>query len=169
METAAKLYSLSFGEKRTYLFALLFIAGNLLLPQLCHLVPQGGMILLPIYFFTLIAAYKFGLKVGLLTALVSPILNSVLFGMPVVTLLPIILVKSTLLAVAASVAARYTGRVTLTAVVATVIAYQALGMLFEWAYTSSLSAAMQDIRLGLPGMLLQGIGGYALLRLIAKR
>ena len=56
--------SLSAANVRTYLFAILFVAGNILLPQLCHLVPEGGKILLPIYFFTLIGAYKFGLKVG---------------------------------------------------------------------------------------------------------
>ena len=61
---------------RTYLFAFLFIAGNIVLPQLCHMIPQGGLILLPIYFFTLVAAYKFGLRVGLLTALLSPLVNS---------------------------------------------------------------------------------------------
>lgn len=64
METSAKLYSLPFGNVKTYLFALLFVAGNIALPQLCHLVPAGGPTLLPIYFFTLIAAYKYGFKVG---------------------------------------------------------------------------------------------------------
>ena len=63
-----RLYSLGWREMRTYMFALLFIVGNIALPQLCHLFPQGGLILLPIYFFTLIAAYKFGFRVGLLTA-----------------------------------------------------------------------------------------------------
>ncbi len=29
---------------RTYGFCLLFIAGNILLPQLCHLIPDGGKI-----------------------------------------------------------------------------------------------------------------------------
>ena len=71
METSAKLYSLSFSNVKTYLFAFLFVAGNIALPQLCHLVPMGGQTLLPIYFFTLIAAYKFGFRVGLLTALLS--------------------------------------------------------------------------------------------------
>lgn len=42
METSAKLYSLPFGNVKTYLFALLFVAGNIALPQLCHLVPAGG-------------------------------------------------------------------------------------------------------------------------------
>ena len=58
METSAKLYSLNYSNVRTYLFALLFVVGNIALPQICHLVPYGGPTLLPIYFFTLIAAYK---------------------------------------------------------------------------------------------------------------
>ena len=63
METSVKLYSLKHSNVKTYLFALLFVAGNIALPQLCHLVPYGGPTLLPIYFFTLIAAYKYGFLV----------------------------------------------------------------------------------------------------------
>ena len=98
METSAKLYSLSFSNVKTYLFAFLFVAGNIALPQLCHLVPMGGPTLLPIYFFTLIAAYKFGFRVGLLTALLSPVINHLLFGMPAAAALPVLLIKSGLLA-----------------------------------------------------------------------
>ncbi len=66
--TSIKLYSLNYRQTVTYGAALLFVAGNIVLPQLCHLVPQEGLILLPIYFFTLIGAYKYGWQVGLLTA-----------------------------------------------------------------------------------------------------
>ena len=38
-----RLHSLTYGETKTYLFAALFIAGNILLPQLCHLAPLGGV------------------------------------------------------------------------------------------------------------------------------
>ena len=41
METTVKLYSLPYNNVKTYLTALLFIAGNLVLPQLFHLIPQG--------------------------------------------------------------------------------------------------------------------------------
>jgi len=83
METkTVKLYSLDYSNAKTYLMAALFIAGNMALPQLFHLIPQGGITWLPIYFFTLIGAYKFGWKVGLLTAVLSPVINSLLFGMP---------------------------------------------------------------------------------------
>ena len=80
METSVKLYSLKHSNVKTYLFALLFVAGNIALPQLCHLVPYGGPTLLPIYFFTLIAAYKYGFLVGLLTAILSQ--SSIIYCLP---------------------------------------------------------------------------------------
>ena len=49
--TSVKLYNFDLSDSRTYLFTALFVIGNLALPQLCHLVPNGGHILLPIYFF----------------------------------------------------------------------------------------------------------------------
>lgn len=103
--TTVKLYSLDYSNARTYLAALLFVFGNIALPQAFHLMPQGGITWLPIYFFTLIGAYKYGWKVGLLTAVASPLINSWLFGMPLPIALPAILLKSVLLAVAAGVAA----------------------------------------------------------------
>ena len=92
--TAVKLYSTGYREAKTYLAAALFVAGNIVLPQICHLVPQGGLRWLPIYFFTLVGAYKYGWRVGLLTAVLSPAVNSALFGMPAAAMLPVILLKS---------------------------------------------------------------------------
>ena len=54
MESTTKLYSLNYTNANTYLFAFVFIVGNVVLPQLCHLVHLGGPAMLPIYFFTLI-------------------------------------------------------------------------------------------------------------------
>ena len=90
-ETTLNLYALDYRDMRTYMVAMLFILGNMVLPQLCHLIPQGGITWLPIYFFTLIGAYKYGWKVGLLTGVLSPILNSLFFGMPFPEVLPGIL------------------------------------------------------------------------------
>ena len=104
--TPIHIHSLSYRELRSYLYAALFVVGNIALPQLCHLIPQGGLMLLPIYFFTLIAAYKYGWQVGLLTAIASPLVNSALFGMPAPAVLPAILIKSVLLVAAATFVAR---------------------------------------------------------------
>lgn len=76
MEATVKLYTYGYREVRTYVMACLFVLGNVALPQLFHLIPQGGIIWLPIYFFTLVGAYKYGWKVGLLTAIASPLVNS---------------------------------------------------------------------------------------------
>ena len=168
METSAKLYSLSFSNVKTYLFAFLFVAGNIALPQLCHWVPMGGPTLLPIYFFTLIAAYKFGFRVGLLTALLSPVINHLLFGMPTAAVLPAILIKSGLLAGAAALAARYAKNVSLVALLGVVLVYQVIGTAFEWALCGNFFLAVQDFRIGVPGMLIQWFGGYAVLKAISK-
>lgn len=168
METTAKLYSLNYSNVRTYLFALLFVAGNLALPQLCHLTPYGGPTLLPIYFFTLIASYKYGFRVGLLTALLSPVINHLLFAMPGAAVLPAILIKSTLLAGASALAARYAKKISLLAILVAVLSYQVIGTAFEWALVGNFFAAAQDFRMGIPGMLIQWFGGYAVLKAIAK-
>ncbi len=154
---------------RTYLFALLFIIGNIALPQLCHLVPQGGLMLLPIYFFTLIAAYKYGFCVGLLTALLSPLINSALFGMPPAAALPIITIKGVLLAGAAAWMASKSKGASLLALIAVVLGYQLVGGAIEWAMTGSIASALQDWRLGWPGMLLQAVGGWLMINHLFKK
>ena len=168
METPSKLYSLSFGNARTYLFALLFVAGNIALPQLCHLVPSGGASLLPIYFFTLIAAYKYGFRTGLLVAVLSPVINHWLFGMPSAAVLLPILVKSVTLAGAAAYASRYTRRVSFAAILLAILCYQAIGTACDWARSGDLDQAVQHFRMGIPGILVQWIGGYALLKALAR-
>lgn len=167
--TNVNLYTWSYSEAKTYLAAALFVAGNIMLPQLCHLVPQGGMILLPIYFFTLIGAYKYGWKVGLLTAVFSPLANTALFGMPMPMALPAILLKSVLLALAAGFVAYRYNKVSIPLLVATVLTYQLLGTLGEWAMKGSLYLAIQDFRIGIPGMLLQVLGGYAVVRYLIRK
>jgi hypothetical protein len=171
METtsALKLYSLGYKEVKTYLLASAFIIGNIVLPQLCHLVPNGGITLLPIYFFTLVAAYKYGWKAGLLVAVLSPVINSLLFGMPVVALLPVIVIKSTLLAIAASLAAGYFKRISIPILLMVVLAYQLTGVLAEWMIEGSFYVAIQDFRIGVPGMLLQIFGGYFLIKYLIKQ
>ena len=145
---SVKLYSLRYGEAKTYIAAALFVVGNMVLPQLCHMVPNGGRMLLPIYFFTLVAAYKYGWRAGLLTAVASPVVNSLLFGMPPAAALPAILLKSVLLAV---------------------LGYQLIGTLGEWAIVGNLYAAAQDFRIGVPGMVLQAVGGWAVINWLIRR
>ncbi|MBQ8059142.1 MAG: ECF transporter S component [Prevotella sp.] len=164
----ANYKTLSLTNHSTYIFSAMFVIGNILLPQLCHLVPQGGLMLLPIYFFTLVGAYCYGINLGLLTAVLSPIVNSMLFGMPPAAALPAILVKSVSLAVVASYVAHRSQRVSLGLLALVVVAYQLVGMAFEYVYTGSLYAALQDVRLGIPGLLMQVLLGYVFIKKISK-
>lgn len=167
METTnVRLYSLPYDSLKTYAAVLLFVAGNIALPQLFHLVPQGGVTWLPIYFFTLVGAYKFGWRVGLLTAVLSPLVNLWFFGMPPATALPAILLKSCLLAFLAGGTAHRFARVSFPLLLGVVLGYQVLGTLGEWALKGDLFLALQDFRIGLPGMALQVVGGYLCVKYI---
>lgn len=168
-ESSVRLYQYNYTEAKTYLLGLAFVVGNVVMPQLFHTIPQGGMIWLPIYFFTLIGAFKYGWRVGLITAIASPIVNHLLFGMPMLAVLPAILTKSVLLALGAGFIAHRYQKVSLLAMAGVVAFYQLFGSLAEWAYTGSLVAALQDVRLGLPGMLLQVVGGYLFIKYLIKK
>ena len=167
--TTLKLYSLSYTQTKTYLIATAFAVGNIILPQIAHLVPQGGFILLPIYFFTLIGAYKYGWKVGLLTAILSPVLNHLLFGMPMLAVLPIILTKSVLLALAAGLAAHHFKRISIPILALVVLTYQLLGTLVEWAIVGDFFKAIQDFRIGISGMLIQIFAGYFVIKYLVRK
>lgn len=169
MQTTLRLQSLPFSSTKTYLAATLFAIGNIVLPQLFHLVPQGGVMWLPIYFFTLVGAYTYGWRVGLLTALVSPIVNSLLFGMPAAAVLPAILLKSVLLAVFAGYAAARFEKASFPLLLAVVAAYQIVGTLGEWAMKGDFFLACQDFRIGIPGMLLQVVGGRVVINHIIRK
>lgn len=167
--TTLNLYSLGYAQAKTYLIATAFVWGNVLLPQLAHLVPQGGFIFLPIYFFTLVAAYKYGWKAGLLTAILSPLINHLLFGMPPLAVLPPILTKSVFLALAAGLAAGYFKRISIPIFCGVVVAYQTFGTLVEWALIGDFFLAVQDFRIGIPGMLLQVFGGYGVIHYLIRK
>ena len=151
MEYTSRATALTLDNWRTYLFATLFTAGNIALPQLCHLVPQGGLLFQPIYLFTLIAACRWGWRVALLTALVSPLLNTLWFGMPSVAMLPVVLLKSVVLALGVSWAMTSKVSKPLWVAVLFIIGAQLLGGVAEWALLSSATT----LWLCLPGVVLQ--------------
>ena len=167
--TTVRFYSLNYRNIKTYAAASAFILGNIALPQLCHLVPQGGIVWLPIYFFTLVGAYKYGWKVGLLTAILSPLINSMIFGMPMPAALPAILYKSVLLAVAAGFAAKQSNRISILLLTAVVLFYQLTGTLGEWFWVGNFYSAIQDFRIGIPGMLAQIFGGFFFIKYIIRK
>ena len=169
MEATIKLHSFNLLNARTYLFAALFVTGNIVMPQLCHLIPQGGLMFLPIYFFTLVGTYKYGINVGLITAVLSPLVNNALFGMPATPVLPAIIIKSVILATAASIAARYSKKLSIVSLAIVVLSYQTIGSAVECFLGTNIETAFQDFRIGMPGMILQIFGAYAIIKCLMKK
>lgn len=165
MRNQTKLYSLSLRDGRTYALTAIFMLGNIALPQICHLAPHGGQMFLPIFFFTLVGAYKYGFTVGLATAVLSPIANSMLFSMPSAQMLPPMLIQSVMLAAASAALARHMGeKVTPAALGLTATACLLAGLLIERAMISVDHGILSSLALAVPGLLLQTFGGYWLIR-----
>jgi thiamine transporter ThiT len=157
---------LSLGDVRLYLTTAAMVLGNVLLPYAVHSLPNAGRMLMPIFFFTLVAGWRFGLKAGLLTAILSPLANHFLTGMPPTAVLQTLILQSALLGVlAASTRGR---RATLPLLALVVLAHQALTLVPVLAQAGAASA-FAAFRLHLPGILLMVLGGFALLRALEPR
>jgi hypothetical protein len=160
--------ALSLRDLRLYGFVAVFTAGNLAAPVAVHSIPQGGLIFLPIFFFTLVAAYRFGFAAGALTGLASPVLNFALTGMPPSAMLPTVLVQSLLIAAIAALLAARSGRVNPWLLLLAAASMQLAGFGLDLARGGTVSSGLDALRLGLPGVALMGFGGYAVLRLLDR-
>ena len=160
MEASARLYTLSYSEAKTYMCAAIFVACNLVLPQVFHLIPQGGIIFAPLSLVILAGAYKLGWRVGLIAALASPLVNHLLTGMPEWNVLPVMTFKLVALALVAGFTAQHFKLVTLPLLIGVVLVAELIGGLGELALTGGIEATVQDFTVGWPGLLLQVIGAY---------
>jgi hypothetical protein len=85
---------------RTLATVILGLAASIVLPLLVHLIPveagpPAGARLLPIFFATLVVALRFGAVPALAVAVLSPLLNRLLTGMPAGPMLPTLLIELT--------------------------------------------------------------------------
>ena len=164
MKTTARLYTLTLDEARTYLWALIFVGANLLLPQVFHLVPQGGIIFSPLSLVIMAGAYKLGWRVGLLAALASPLVNHLITGMPAMSVLPVMTLKLAVLALVAGFTAQHFRRAPIPLLIGVVLLTELLGGLGELALMGGIDATIQDFTVGWPGMLLQIVGTYLIVK-----
>ena len=164
MQAKVRLYTLNYDEVRTYLWAMLFVAANVLLPRVFHLIPQGGVIFSPLSLVILAGAYKFGWKAGLLAALLSPLANHLLTGMPAWGVLQVMTLKLAVLAMVAGLAAQYFKTVSLPLLIGVVLVSKAIGCLGELLLTGGIEATIADFTIGWPGLLLQVFGAWLILK-----
>ena len=158
------MFTLAFNETRTYLWSAVFILCNLVLPQLCHLIPQGGVMLAPLSLVIMVGAYKFGWKPALIAAALSPLVNHYATGMPAWGILQVMTVKLIILALVAGLAAQYYRKATLPILVGVVLMAELLGGLGELAITGGIAATIADFAIGWPGLILQVAGTYLLVK-----
>lgn len=150
--------TLTLAQPKTYSWSAVFIAANIALPHLFHLIPGGGVMFLPIYFFTIIGAMRYGVQLGLLTAIMTPIVGNLIFGAPASAMIPDMLFKGAVLAVVGAAVSRRFGT-SLTCCAAVVIAAFALVGLIEWPVMGA-AYAFQDFVTGLPGMAMMILGAF---------
>jgi hypothetical protein len=158
MEANVRLYALNYDEAKTYLWATVFVACNLVLPQLFHLIPQGGVIFSPLSLVILAGAYKFGWKTGLLAALASPLVNHAITGLPAWEVLPVMTLKLAVLAMVAGLAAQRFKTVSLPLLIGVILVSKAIGCLGEFILTGGIAATIADFTVGWPGLLLMLFG-----------
>ena len=166
MEANVRLYALNYDEAKTYLWATVFVACNLVLPQLFHLIPQGGVIFSPLSLVILVGAYKFGWKTGLLAALASPLVNHLITGMPAWEVMPVMTLKLAVLALVAGLAAQRFKTVSLPLLVGVILVSKAIGCLGEFILTGGIAATIADFTIGWPGLLLQVFGAWLILKYV---
>ena len=166
MEASVRLYAFNYDEVKTYVCTAVFVACNLVLPQLFHLIPQGGVIFSPLSLVILAGAYKFGWKTGLLAALLSPLVNHSLTGMPAWEVLPVMTLKLAVLAVVAGLVAQQFKAVSVLLLIGVVLASKAIGGLGELLLTGGIDATTADFIVGWPGLLLQVVGTWLILKYI---
>ena len=166
MEANVRLYALNYDEAKTYLWATVFVACNLILPQVFHLIPQGGVIFSPLSLVILAGAYKFGWKTGLLAALASPLVNHLITGMPAWEVMPVMTMKLAVLALVAGLAAQRFKTVSLPLLIGVILVSKAIGALGELAMTGGVAATIADFTIGWPGLLLQVFGAWLILKYV---
>lgn len=168
MNTIPFQLELPFVRLKTYGFVGAFILANILLPQAFHAIPSGGKVFLPLFFFTLIASARLGWKVGLLTAVGSPILSSLLFGMPVLAVLPSLLVKGVILSAVVALLFKKTDRFKWSVLALAIVLSQAVGMWVDAIAFNSFNTALLTVKMSWPGLLAQLLLGGLILRQLDK-
>jgi len=155
--------SLGLADPSLYLASSLLVAGNVVLPVLVHRIPMGGPALMPILFFTLIAGWEFGLPAALFTATLSPLVSHGLTGMPQTPALTGIILSSAALGLAAVAISRLCRRTSLLFLALTVLVHQGL-VVSAGCLAMGLGPSLRGLLLRVPGILLQVLGGWAVLK-----
>lgn len=153
---------------KTYLHTAIFVAANILLPQLFHVAGLGGAVFIPILFFTLLAGVRYGLLCGLATAIISPLISHLIMGMPALPMLSVLMIKGVSMAFAAYFILNRTQNLKLYHIALIAVVAQIIGGVFQSIFFGGVAAAYDVVYTALPGIVLQIVAVWAILKIARK-
>lgn len=139
------------------------IAGTLV-PLIFHSYGLAGPRFLPIFLFTLIGAVTISPAAALAVALITPVANNLLTGMPAGPMLLIVIVKGFIIAGMVKLLSDRLNENKILFSAVLVLAYQVAGLFIEAVFLNSFSIAWQHFVFSWPGMVIQ----VAVLNIIFK-
>lgn len=150
---------LKFSDIRLYACVGLFVALDVAVPWLCHIIhPLAGPVFLPMFFFVLLAGILFGWRAGVLVGLLTPLVSYGISGMPLPQTLPRIITEAAFYGLAAGLLRGHFKLGVLASLIGAII----VGRLAALAWMSlilggshSATMAWQATKLGWPGIALQ--------------
>lgn len=84
---------LKYTDIRSYIFTLVFVFLDVLVPWIYHQFHLAGPTFLPMHIFILLAGLLFGWRAGLIIGFLTPLASYAISGMPVLQILPQIVVE----------------------------------------------------------------------------
>lgn len=141
----------------------LFLALGLILPQLFHFlpVPDAGKIMLPMHIPAILAGYFLGSKSGMTVGFLSPVLSSLMFGMPPALTMPIMAVELLVYGLSAGILGKKIKNIYLSLILVMICGRIASGLMYVIFINilgiTKLNMAMfiGSLSTGLPGIVLQ--------------
>lgn len=146
---------LSLRTPRVYLYSAGLAIASLLAPTLLHQLSIPGNILLPLYFFPMLATLSFGVSSGIMVALASVGLSYFLTQMPVLAVLPFVVLKAMMFALLPYAIGRVSKSSVFLSVLLTQLITQMVGGVAILIFTNNMKLAMMDLTVGYPGLILQ--------------
>ncbi|MDE6267398.1 MAG: hypothetical protein K2M07_08650 [Muribaculaceae bacterium] len=79
--------TMTLTSPKSWIITSIFVVGSVFFTQLFMLLSIGSLVWLPYLFISIFVAYKYGWKMGVITAIVSPALNYIIFAEPGIVML----------------------------------------------------------------------------------
>ena len=165
MNTISKSRSVVAVNASTYLWTAAFVAGNVVLPMICHAVNLGGMVLLPLMLFTVIAAAHLGIIPAIITIVFSPLLSLAITGMPAAgVMLTSFMAHALIVAAVIGTWKQYKGEFSVLSIIALLAAAHLAGFVSNGVIFFTFDVAWGLLLMSWPGILIQAIALWAVTR-----